>query len=117
MTEFNPKLDKVREACRKLKPILGPQVEQLFLAYRAEDEEGREQIEAYLEILSATHLPQGVDDSGVDLVPPTKEQASGDYTVGQVVYAGKPLYDFAKDTKPGDVTGDGVNSVWHIAAP
>ena len=30
---------------------------------------------------------------------------------------GKPLYTFNKDAKPGDATGDGVNSVWHIATP
>jgi predicted lipoprotein with Yx(FWY)xxD motif len=35
----------------------------------------------------------------------------------QWAYQGKPLYAFSKDTKPGDATGDGVNSVWHIAAP
>lgn len=28
-------------------------------------------------------------------------------------YEGMPLYTFVKDTKPGDVNGDGVNSVWH----
>lgn len=26
---------------------------------------------------------------------------------------GKPLYTFAKDKKPGDVTGDKVKNVWH----
>ena len=48
----------------------------------------------------------------------------GDYTIvtrddggKQWAYKGKPLYIFAKDTKPGDVTGDGVNNVWHIATP
>ncbi len=35
----------------------------------------------------------------------------------QWAYQGKPVYTFNKDTKPGDVTGDGVNNVWHIAAP
>ena len=94
MAEFRGKLEQVREMCRKLKPILGPQVEQLFLAYRVEDEEGKEQIQTYLDMLAAQHLPQSVDDSGVDLVPPTEEHASGDYNVGQVTYAGKPLYDF-----------------------
>lgn len=49
---------------------------------------------------------------------------SGDWTVimrddgrTQWAYKGKPVYTFGKDTKPGDVTGDGVNNVWHIAAP
>jgi predicted lipoprotein with Yx(FWY)xxD motif len=30
-------------------------------------------------------------------------------------YDGKPLYTFASDTKAGDVTGDGVGGVWHVA--
>jgi predicted lipoprotein with Yx(FWY)xxD motif len=49
---------------------------------------------------------------------------SGDWSVvtrgdgsKQWAYKGKPLYDFAKDTKAGDANGDGVNNVWHIAAP
>ena len=50
--------------------------------------------------------------------------ASGDWSVvtrndgsKQWAYKGKPLYLWVKDTKPGEVTGDGVNNVWHIAAP
>jgi predicted lipoprotein with Yx(FWY)xxD motif len=35
----------------------------------------------------------------------------------QWAYKGKPLYTWVKDKKPGDVTGDGVNKVWHIAKP
>jgi predicted lipoprotein with Yx(FWY)xxD motif len=32
-------------------------------------------------------------------------------------YKGKPVYTWAKDTKAGDTTGDGVNNVWHVAKP
>ena len=49
-------------------------------------------------------------------------KASGDWTVvtrddgsKQWAYKGKPLYTWAKDTKPGDKTGDNVNNVWHTA--
>ncbi len=49
------------------------------------------------------------------------QAASGDYTMitrddGKKQWAlkGKPLYFWAKDTKPGDKTGDGFNGVWHI---
>lgn len=50
---------------------------------------------------------------------------SGDYTIvtrddgaKQWAFKGKPLYTFAKDTKPGDRTGDGfANNIWHIARP
>jgi predicted lipoprotein with Yx(FWY)xxD motif len=30
-------------------------------------------------------------------------------------YDGWPLYLYVKDTKPGDVTGDGAGGVWHAA--
>jgi predicted lipoprotein with Yx(FWY)xxD motif len=50
--------------------------------------------------------------------------ASGDWSVvtrddgsKQWAYKSKPLYLWVKDTKPGEVTGDGVNNVWHIAMP
>lgn len=32
-------------------------------------------------------------------------------------YKGKPLYLWVKGQKPGDVTGDGYNEVWHAAKP
>jgi len=58
------------------------------------------------------------------LAAPASAQASADWTVvtrddgsKQWAYKGKPLYTWAKDTKAGDVTGDGVNNVWHIAQP
>lgn len=51
--------------------------------------------------------------------------ASGDWTTvtrddgsTQWAYKGKPLYTWTKDTKPGDITGDGfLNGAWHIATP
>ena len=47
--------------------------------------------------------------------------AEGDYGITerkdgskQWTYDGKPLYLWVKDAAPGDVTGDGVNDVWHV---
>ena len=52
------------------------------------------------------------------------DTASGDYSIitrddGKKQWAlkGKPLYFWIKDQKAGDKTGDGVNSVWHVAKP
>ena len=49
-------------------------------------------------------------------------KATGDWTIvsrkdgAQMwAYEGKPLYTYSKDKKPGDTTGDGVGSVWHVA--
>jgi predicted lipoprotein with Yx(FWY)xxD motif len=59
------------------------------------------------------------------LMAAASDKASGDWSVvtrddksSQWAYKGKPLYTFVKDTKPGDVTGDGVfNGAWHVAMP
>jgi predicted lipoprotein with Yx(FWY)xxD motif len=58
-------------------------------------------------------------------VAPAGSMASGEWTIVGVTdkdgkaekmwaYNGMPLYYFVKDKKPGDVTGDGVGSVWHV---
>ncbi|MEA2780281.1 MAG: hypothetical protein QOK29_1825 [Rhodospirillaceae bacterium] len=57
--------------------------------------------------------------------PPAKASAdakpTGDLTIiiredGTRQWAddGKPLYTFARDKKPGDVTGDNMKGVWHV---
>lgn len=64
----------------------------------------------------ATNWPPVLAKSG--------EMASGDYTIVtrddgtmQWAFKGKPLYSWIKDKSPGDMTGDGVNKVWHIVKP
>ena len=49
---------------------------------------------------------------------------SGDYSIvtrddGKKQWAlkGQPLYYWIKDQKAGDMSGDGVNKVWHIVKP
>lgn len=52
------------------------------------------------------------------------DKAYGDYSVvtrddgkKQWAFKGKPLYYWSKDSKPGDMTGDGFNKVWQVAKP
>jgi len=52
------------------------------------------------------------------------DSGHGDYSIvtrddGKKQWAlkGKPLYYWVKDSKPGDVTGDGFNKVWQAAKP
>ncbi len=35
----------------------------------------------------------------------------------QVTYNGMPLYNYSKDSKPGDTNGQGVGGVWFVAKP
>ena len=58
------------------------------------------------------------------LMAPAEAKASGDWTVvtrddgsRQWALKGKPVYYWVKDQKAGDRTGDGFNSVWHVAKP
>jgi predicted lipoprotein with Yx(FWY)xxD motif len=58
------------------------------------------------------------------LMAPAAAAASGDWSIvtrddgsKQWAYKSKPVYYWAKDTKPGDRTGDGFNNVWHLARP
>ena len=65
------------------------------------------------------------DDCAVKWPPAMADAAAaadGDFTIvdrtdGTKMWAheGKPLYLWVKDTKAGDVTGDGVGGVWHTA--
>ncbi len=51
-------------------------------------------------------------------------KSMGEYSVvtrkdgsNQWAYKGMPLYLWVKDSKAGDMTGDGVKGVWHVARP
>jgi predicted lipoprotein with Yx(FWY)xxD motif len=50
---------------------------------------------------------EGIDDSLLGVVDRTDGSQ-------QVTYGDWPLYYFAKDAAPGDVTGQGVNQVWWV---
>jgi hypothetical protein len=86
--------DHVREMCLRLKPVLGSQMDEIFSAYCVEDTEGKEQIEKYLELAVAKFIPQKLEQSEFDLIPPTKDQADGQYPIGTVRYANKDFYEF-----------------------
>jgi predicted lipoprotein with Yx(FWY)xxD motif len=54
-------------------------------------------------------------------VPVTDERVASPYSTvtrddgsKQLAYKGKPLYLFAKDTKPGERKGDKMKDVWHV---
>ena len=84
----------VRQLCLRLKPILGSEVDKIYEAYLAEDSEGRNQIQNYLELLTAKHISQKLEQLETTLLPPSKEKAAGDYPIGSVYYSGKDLYEF-----------------------
>ncbi len=86
--------NNIRQLCLRLRPILGVRMDQIYTAYLAEDADGREQIEHYLELLAARYIPQSLGQEEAELIPPSQEQAQGEYSLGQVLYSGKHLYPF-----------------------
>jgi predicted lipoprotein with Yx(FWY)xxD motif len=64
----------------------------------------------------ATNWPPLMAADGATAAAPysiiTRDDGKKQYAIN-----GKPLYFWAKDTKPGDKTGDGFNNVWRVATP
>lgn len=94
MADFTGRVERVREICRRLGPILGQKATEIFQAYLAEDKTGREQIETYLEALAAEHLGVSLDAGTEILVPPKAKDAAGAYPLGSVIYAGREMHPF-----------------------
>jgi hypothetical protein len=90
----NANFANVRQLCLRLKPILGSKADQIYEAFLAEDNEGKDQIQHYLELLTAKYIPHKLGQGDTVLIPPSKEQAMGEYPIGSVSYSGKNLYEF-----------------------
>lgn len=58
--------------------------------------------------------PQLGDGVDPDLVATITREDDGST---QITYDGAPLYTWASDTEPGDVTGQDVQGVWFVVAP
>ena len=82
------------ETCRKLKPLLGERADRYLLAYLAEDSKGRAELRSAVELMAARLLGKQLDRSPMTLSAPPAELAAGDYVLGQVMYAWKPLHPF-----------------------
>ena len=83
------------EILKRLKPLRGKQADAIWNSFLVSDDEERKLIQQALEILHS----QNVDDYEAEkiiLTPPSKfEQLYGEYPLGMVWYADKPLYPFA----------------------
>ena len=90
-------ITRAQELCRKLKPVLGRQVDGLWAAYLAESDPGaRADVEQTLELLAMKHLGQTYEPDRAPFPPPSKEFAgAGDLPLGNVSYAGRDLSPFA----------------------
>ncbi len=77
---------EVDEICRKLKPVLGEQIDRLWSLYQAEKPEGRKWIHVTLLKLMERYLNQTYKEKMVLLPPPPKKICSYNYELGRVCY-------------------------------
>jgi len=56
MALIETKDEKVKRLCQKLKPVIGPRIDQIWQMYLIEDEKGKSQLEEYLKLLAATAI-------------------------------------------------------------
>lgn len=87
-------LIEVDEICRKLKPVLGEQVDRLWSLYQTEKPEGRKWIQVTLLKLARQHLNQTYEEKKLLLPPPPKATCSGHYELGRVCYGDNATLPF-----------------------
>lgn len=54
-----------------------------------------------------------IGSPALDVVTKLSTTTRSDGT-SQIAYDGAPLYFWSKDTKPGDMTGNGINGLWSV---
>jgi len=120
---MRPFPNEIEALCKSLKPILGKQADDIWLAYLAEDDPGKKEIEQLLPLLAAQLLNRKVDDQKVRLFPPERSVAAGKYPIGTVVYNGQELYpvglnddDFIRQIGIFSITGAGKSNVGMLLA-
>ena len=89
-------MTRMQELCRKLRPVLGKKIDNLWAVYLAEsDAGGKADIEQTLELLAAKHIGQDYQPDRSPFPPPDKKFAiSGDVRLGTVTYGRRDLYPF-----------------------
>lgn len=86
-------MESVKESLNRLKPVQGRIAEGLWKRWMVEDEKGKKEIETLLPLLENVSLGRKYEPD-ICLVPPSPEQAKGEYEIGTVIYGGKPFCRF-----------------------
>lgn len=85
----------VEEICQKLRPFMGEKIDKLYFNYvTTESNDVKEDIFSMLHALYQKYF-NGLLEGTVHLEPPRKEDVSGDFTLGNVLYGNKSLYPFS----------------------
>ncbi len=89
----------VEELSKKLKPLFGKKIDELYLRYSIADSlEEKNEIAQILKLLYEKNLNKLLD-SKVLLEPPMEQVIKGEYPLAQVEYNGKELFSFGLNEK------------------
>ena len=73
----------VENICRKLKPIIGSEADELWHTWLASDLQERRDLEIDIGIIAEKLLKKGpLQDKTILLPPPSEDQAKGDFVLG-----------------------------------
>jgi energy-coupling factor transporter ATP-binding protein EcfA2 len=90
----NQKPLSIEEISRKLKPLFGEKIDEIYFKYSiAEDLDERRDLAQFLITLYQKNLSRLLE-KGILLEPPRKESVQGEYSLAKVVYGEKELFDF-----------------------
>ena len=94
MTIKDNQTQAFQDRCRALRPIIGKQADQFWQCYLFQDQEGREELEAQLNLLVNAHLNTDVQNITPIFHPPRQQDAQGEVFIGMVHYNGKDMFPF-----------------------
>jgi hypothetical protein len=83
----------LKDTCRKLRPLIGTKADALWLAYTtSETLKARQEAESLIYMFAARHLTRNVNNDTIMLPPVSAKETSGEFTLGTINYANRPLY-------------------------
>ncbi len=81
--------------CRKLRPIFGKKIDDLYLKYSLVDDiRTKQEIEQAISALYQKYVSKSLLTDNILLEPPEEETIKGEYPLGKVIYAEKELHTF-----------------------
>ena len=94
MVDRGSKAERVRDALRRLRPFWKTKADDVYRAYLMEDDDGKEQIEMYLDVLIARQFESGLSCDPEEPFPPDPASADGSYNLGTIMFAGRAIGSF-----------------------